>query len=57
MELTEVAVEMKLASSNKNRRQDRENSNELKHFMDGQDEYSSLIVKQTEEIQGIIYDE
>jgi len=53
MELTEVAVEMKLASSNKNRRQDRENSNELKHFMDGQDEYSSLIVKQTEEIQAL----
>jgi hypothetical protein len=51
MELTEVDVEMKLASSNKNRRQDRENSNELKHFMEGQDEYSRLIVNQQEEIQ------
>ena len=50
-EMNEIETEMKLASSCKNRKQDNENSEELKNFMDGQDEYSRMIQRETEEIQ------
>ena len=50
-EMNEIETEMKLASSCKNRKQDNENSEELKNFMDGQDEYSRMIQMETEEIQ------
>ena len=54
-EMTEIDTEMKLASSSKNRMKDGENGSELKNFMDGQDEYSRLIVSEQEEIQCKLY--
>jgi len=52
-EMNEIETEMKLASSCKNKKQDNENSTSLKQFMNGQDEYSKLISKETDEIQSL----
>ena len=50
-EMNEIETEMKLASSCKNKKQDNENSEDLKNFMTGQDEYGAKILKEAEEIQ------
>lgn len=52
-EMNEIETEMKLASSCKNKKQDNENSEDLKNFMTGQDEYGAKILKEAEEIQSL----
>merc|ERR1711931_160676 len=52
-ELKELDTNMKLANSPGMKKQDRENSKTLKNFMNSQDEYLSLVRKETEEIQSL----
>jgi len=52
-ELNELDTNMKLANSPGMKKQDRENSKTLKNFMNSQDEYLSLVRKETEEIQSL----
>ena len=50
-EMQDIQVVMRRASSKKNRDQDRENFDDLRQYMDGQDEYSRLITSEVDQIQ------
>jgi len=52
-EETEVATEMKLAASLKNRKQDLSNTRSIKEFTKGQEHYSGLIFKEKESIKEV----
>ena len=51
-EETEIATEMKLASSLKNRKQDSVNTREIQSFTSNKEDYTNLIEKEKELIKG-----
>lgn len=51
-EETEIATEMKLAASLKNRKQDAANTRHIREFTLGQQHYTDLVQKEKEAIKG-----